>query len=127
MEADLDAMCSSPRAASRVRRAGPRSREFFAAIPRPGLDRDHRLRLDRRGGGTAWASATIRRRPAAWFAGHRTGPRFLGDALADPLTGLAAAAGTLRALEQGGGLIVDAALARAAAGAAALCRLPRAA
>jgi len=55
------------------------------------------------------------------------GPRFLGDALADPLTGLAAAAGTLRALEQGGGLLVDAALARSAAGAAEICRLPRAA
>jgi crotonobetainyl-CoA:carnitine CoA-transferase CaiB-like acyl-CoA transferase len=47
------------------------------------------------------------------------GPRFLGDALADPLTGLAAAAGALRALADGGGVIVDAALARAAAGAAA--------
>jgi hypothetical protein len=55
------------------------------------------------------------------------GPRFLGDALADPVTGLAAATGTLRALEQAGGRIVDAALARSAAGAAALCRLPRAA
>jgi hypothetical protein len=55
------------------------------------------------------------------------GPRFLGDALADPVTGLAAAVGTLRALEQGGGLLVDVALARSAAGAAALCRLPRAA
>ncbi|CAN7252652.1 CoA transferase [Phenylobacterium sp. LjRoot225] len=46
-------------------------------------------------------------------------PNFLGDALGDPLTGLAAAAGALRALAQGGGLIVDAALARTAAGAAA--------
>jgi len=55
------------------------------------------------------------------------GPRFLGDALADPVTGLAAAVGTLQALEQGGGLLVDAALARSAAGAAAICRLPRAA
>lgn len=55
------------------------------------------------------------------------GPRFLGDALADPVTGLVAAVGTLRALEQGGGLLVDAALARSAAGAAAICHLPRAA
>jgi hypothetical protein len=47
------------------------------------------------------------------------GPRFLGDALADPLTGLAAAVGALRALAGGGGVIVDAALARTAAGAAA--------
>ena len=46
-------------------------------------------------------------------------PNFLGDALADPLTGLAAAVGALQALGQGGGVIVDAALARTAAGAAA--------
>jgi hypothetical protein len=43
-------------------------------------------------------------------------PRFLGDALADPLTGLAAAVGALRALKAGGGLLVDAAMARTAAG-----------
>jgi hypothetical protein len=47
-------------------------------------------------------------------------PRFLGDALADPLTGLSAAAGALRGLIQGGGVLVDAALARCAAGAAAM-------
>lgn len=46
-------------------------------------------------------------------------PAFLGDALADPITALAAAAGALRALEAGGGVLVDASLARAAAGAAA--------
>lgn len=50
------------------------------------------------------------------------GPQFMGDALADPLTGLAAAAGALRALELGGGLLVDAALARIAAGVAASVR-----
>jgi hypothetical protein len=48
------------------------------------------------------------------------GPRFLGDALADPLTGLAAAAGAFRALAAGGGRLVDAAMARIAAGAAAM-------
>jgi len=42
-------------------------------------------------------------------------PLFAGDALADPLTGLAAAAGALRALGQGGGILVDASLAGAAA------------
>ena len=47
------------------------------------------------------------------------GPRFLGDALADPLTGVAAAAGAFRALAAGGGVIVDAAMAQTAAGAAA--------
>lgn len=46
-------------------------------------------------------------------------PNFLGDALADPLTGLSAAAGALQGLALGGGVIVDAALARTAAGAAA--------
>jgi hypothetical protein len=54
-------------------------------------------------------------------------PHFLGDALADPVTGLAAAAGALQALVEGGGLIVDAPLARTAAGAAAVCGLARAA
>lgn len=45
-------------------------------------------------------------------------PRFAGDALADPLTGLAAAAGALAAVAAGGGVLVDASLARTAAGAA---------
>jgi len=54
-------------------------------------------------------------------------PRFMGDALADPLTGLAAAAGTLRALAQGGGLMVDAAMAATAARAAAEAGLEAAA
>lgn len=48
-------------------------------------------------------------------------PRFLGDALADPVTGLAAAAGALTALDARGGVVVDAALARCAAGAAQVC------
>ncbi len=52
----------------------------------------------------------------------RRAPRFLGDALADPITGLAAAAGALAALEQGGGFLVDAGLAPSAARAAALRR-----
>ncbi|MBV9842298.1 MAG: CoA transferase [Sphingomonadaceae bacterium] len=42
-------------------------------------------------------------------------PRFAGDALADPLTGLAAAAAAMRAWSAGGGVLVDAALARVAA------------
>jgi hypothetical protein len=47
-------------------------------------------------------------------------PRFLGDALADPITGLAAAAGALRALRRGGGVLIDASLARTAAAAAVM-------
>jgi crotonobetainyl-CoA:carnitine CoA-transferase CaiB-like acyl-CoA transferase len=54
-------------------------------------------------------------------------PRFLGDALADPVTGLVAAAGALNSLAMGGGMLVDAALARCAAGAAAALHLERAA
>jgi crotonobetainyl-CoA:carnitine CoA-transferase CaiB-like acyl-CoA transferase len=54
-------------------------------------------------------------------------PHFLGDALADPVTGLAAAEGALRALAEGGGLLVDVSLAGSAAGAAAACGLRRAA
>ncbi|NML06490.1 CoA transferase [Sphingomonas sp. G-3-2-10] len=43
-------------------------------------------------------------------------PRFLGDAVADPLTGLAAAARCIDMLNQGEAGLVDAALARTAAG-----------
>lgn len=50
-------------------------------------------------------------------------PVFMGDALADPLTGIAAAAGAFAALAQGGGVIVDAALSRTAAFVAAGRRL----
>jgi hypothetical protein len=46
-------------------------------------------------------------------------PRFLGDALADPLTGLAAASAAMRAWMDGGGVLIDVALARVAAFAAA--------
>ena len=49
-------------------------------------------------------------------------PRFLGDALADPVTGLTAAIGALEAAEAGGGCLVDVAMARCAATAAAVCR-----
>lgn len=45
-------------------------------------------------------------------------PHFLGDALADPLTGMMAAIGGLKALLEGGGRIADANLAHVAAGAA---------
>jgi CoA-transferase family III len=45
-------------------------------------------------------------------------PNFVGDALADPLTGLAAAAGALLALKGGGGRLIDAAMAEISAAAA---------
>jgi hypothetical protein len=47
-------------------------------------------------------------------------PRFLGDALSDPVTGLAAAAATLAGVMAGGGVLIDAAMARCAAAAAAV-------
>jgi hypothetical protein len=50
-----------------------------------------------------------------WTSGE---PRFLGDALSDPLTGLVAASGALTALDAGGAVVVDVAMARCAAGAA---------
>lgn len=46
-------------------------------------------------------------------------PFFLGDALSDPVTGLAAAASALQAVAEGGGMLVDAAMSRCAATAAA--------
>lgn len=54
-------------------------------------------------------------------------PHFLGDALADPVTGLAAAEGALRGVSERGGVLVDVSLAGSAAGAAAQCQLGRAA
>ena len=54
-------------------------------------------------------------------------PRFAGDALSDPVTGLAAALGALQGVAAGGGVLVDAAMARCAAGAAALARVKGAA
>jgi hypothetical protein len=59
-----------------------------------------------------------------WRGGR---PEFVGDAVADPLTGLAAAEAALRGLLGGGGLLVDAALARTAAGAASMGGLREAA
>jgi crotonobetainyl-CoA:carnitine CoA-transferase CaiB-like acyl-CoA transferase len=50
-------------------------------------------------------------------------PRFAGDALSDPVTGLAAALGALQGLAAGGGVLIDAAMAKAAAAAAAMARV----
>ena len=47
-------------------------------------------------------------------------PRFAGDALSDPVTGLAAALGALQGVAAGGGMLVDAAMAQCAAAAAAM-------
>jgi hypothetical protein len=54
-------------------------------------------------------------------------PRFLGDALSDPVTGLAAAAGGLAAVIDGGGRLIDCAMARSAAAAARVSGLRAAA
>jgi hypothetical protein len=42
-------------------------------------------------------------------------PMFAGDAIADPLAGLAATAGALQSLQQGGGMLIDVSLREAAA------------
>jgi hypothetical protein len=55
------------------------------------------------------------------------GPRFLGDALADPVTGLSAAVAALRGLIGGGGVLADVSLAGSAAGAAEIGGLKAAA
>ena len=68
------------------------------------------------GDDTAAAGGLVR-----WTA--RGQPRFAGDALSDPVTGLAAALGALQGLAAGGGVLVDAAMAKAAAAAAALAGL----
>lgn len=57
----------------------------------------------------------------AWEDGA---PAFLGDALADPLTGLAAAAAAMQALSTGGGALIDADLAGTAAFAAGALAQP---
>ena len=48
------------------------------------------------------------------------GPVFCGDAIADPLTGLAATDAVLAALSSGGGAIIDVSMAAVAAGYATL-------
>ena len=50
-------------------------------------------------------------------------PHFLGDALADPVTGLSAAIAALEGYAGGGGCLVDVAMARCAAATAAYCGL----
>ena len=47
------------------------------------------------------------------------GPVFCGDAIADPITGLAGAVAVLRALEAGGGKLIDLSMSRAAGAVAA--------
>jgi crotonobetainyl-CoA:carnitine CoA-transferase CaiB-like acyl-CoA transferase len=93
-------------------------------------------------GGAVWVAITGH----GWAEGHRVAfgddaaaaggllrwtdagePQFLGDALADPVTGLAAAIGALEALTGGGAVRVDAGLAPCAAGAAAVMGLAQAA
>lgn len=85
---------------------------IWVAISGHGWDDAH---ADRVGFGddTAAAGGLVR-----WTPGGE--PRFLGDALSDPLTGLAAAQACFESLARGGGELLDVAMARAAAEAA--CR-----
>ncbi|MBV8863399.1 MAG: CoA transferase [Mycobacterium sp.] len=52
------------------------------------------------------------------------GPVFCGDAIADPLSGLAAARAVGQSLQRGGGEVIDVSMAQVAAGYAALLRAP---
>jgi crotonobetainyl-CoA:carnitine CoA-transferase CaiB-like acyl-CoA transferase len=72
--------------------------------------------------GHGWASARVGFGDDAAVAGGLVsdGPDFLGDALADPLTGLSAARAALAMLEAGEAGLVDVALARCAAHVAGL-------
>ena len=54
--------------------------------------------------------------PAVWWAGTGPTPCFCGDAVADPLTGLAATAAVLAALESDGAWVIEASMADIAAG-----------
>ncbi len=78
----------------------------YAAGADPALDRPAHVRA---GSGLAWIGGVL--------AVMQDDANFI--ALADPVTGLVAAVGAFRALESGGGVLVDVALARSAAGAAA--------
>lgn len=83
---------------------------IWVAISGHGWDEAH---ADRVGFGddTAAAGGLVRRTPGGE-------PRFLGDALSDPLTGLAAAKACFESMARGGGELLDVAMARAAAEAA---------
>ncbi|MER7180546.1 CoA transferase [Streptomyces hyaluromycini] len=117
-EADVVIEASRPRA---LRRLGVRAEEFLAARP-----------------GRVWVGITGYGRDVdrvafgddAAVAGGLTGrdehgaPVFLGDALADPVTGLYAAHAAVRSLERGGGELVCVSMA-ACAGALAASRTAR--
>lgn len=108
-DADVVVEASRPRA---LRRLGLRAEEFLAARP-----------------GRVWVSITgygrsddrIAFGDDAAVAGGLTapGPGFLGDALADPLTGLYAARAAAHALAEGGGQLLDVSMAACAAEVAA--------
>ncbi len=73
-----------------------------------------------RGAGAAWVAFGDDAAAAGGLVGRCLdgSPTFLGDAVADPLTGVRAFVAALEALAKGGGYIVDAALAPTAAAAA---------
>lgn len=110
-EADVVIEASRPRA---LRRAGLDARRFLAARPGrvwvsiTGYGRDDdRIAF----GDDAAVAGGLVARPS----GGGTDPAFLGDALADPVTGLYAARAAVRSLRDGGGHLVDVAMAACAA------------
>ena len=79
---------------------------MWASITSHGREPGHRLRV---GFGDVAAAA------GGLVAGDARGPCFLADAVADPLSGLVAAAAVLEALGAGGRWLIDAAMAPMAA------------
>lgn len=108
--ADVVIEASRPRA---LRRAGLDAQRFLAGRPgRVWVSVTGYGRADDRiafGDDAAVAGGLVARPPDG------TGPAFLGDALADPVTGLYAARAAARSLRDGGGHLVDVAMAACAA------------
>jgi hypothetical protein len=63
--------------------------------------------------GTAWVGDDVAAAAGlvGWPRGEANAPAFVGDAIADPLTGIAAAVATLRAMASGRGQVIDLAMA----------------
>ncbi|MFJ9176054.1 CoA transferase [Streptomyces sp. NPDC102360] len=109
-DADLVIEASRPRA---LRRAGLDAHEFLAG--RPGRVWVSVTGYGRADGRIAFGDdAAVAGGLVAWPP-EGTGPVFLGDALADPVTGLYAARAAARSLRDGGGHLVDVAMAACAA------------
>ncbi len=105
----------------------PRALEQLGLGPDNRADRPGRVWLSLTGYGRAdpgrdWVAfgddAAVAGGLVGWDSRHE--PVFCGDAIADPITALAGAVAVLRALDRGGGQLIDLAMSRVAADAAAI-------